>query len=440
MVKGCSQSLRKPGTQRGLKARGECDILDEVDISSLYMWGGEGAVVNLKTHIKSELWLAISNTYEAGNYTHAVLDSMHYLSNVLREKAGVDGDGVALVGQALGGDSPRLRVNKLQTETERNIQKGLEQILRGLFQAIRNPRSHEQIEDDKNTTDAIIFFIDYLLGILAESEEPFTIPKFLLRVFDPDFVKSDRYAQLLAEEIPENKRLDTLIEIYRKKCDGDGEKLKYIVNVILQRLTYDQTTEFLAVVSDELRTTQDSTAIRITLQILPPYLWVRVDEAARLRVENRLIESIREAEYDPESEMGPLIGSDLPSQTRDFLPHLTLLQEELRETLMEKLESKSRYERDYVASYFMSVLPALFVTKSQRWNCILAIRRAVKAEKSEILERRLLDFLHDCPKEWRDGIVEEFKDVTNPETPLYYLADGTPFLSHYMTYGDEIPF
>ena len=143
--------------------------------------------MNLQTHIKSDLWLAIQSTYEAGNYSHAILDAIHYLSNILREKTGADGDGKSLVGQALGGDSPRLRINRLQTETERNEQQGIESILRGMYQAIRNPRSHEQIVDKQETADAIIYFIDYLLIIIEKSEEPFVISKFMNCVFDPDF-------------------------------------------------------------------------------------------------------------------------------------------------------------------------------------------------------------------------------------------------------------
>jgi hypothetical protein len=77
--------------------------------------------MNLQTHIRPELWLAVASTYQAGNYGPAIVDAMHYLSDILREKTGVDGDGTALAGQALGGDSPRLRLNKLQTETEYQV-------------------------------------------------------------------------------------------------------------------------------------------------------------------------------------------------------------------------------------------------------------------------------------------------------------------------------
>ncbi|MFH1487096.1 MAG: TIGR02391 family protein, partial [Chloroflexota bacterium] len=255
-------------------------------------------------------------------------------------------------GQALGGESPRLRVNRLQTETERNVQKGLEQILRGMYLAIRNPRSHEQIEDTKDTADAIIHFLSYLLSILDESQEPFTLSKFLARVFDPDFVRSDRYAELLVAEIPLNKRLDTLVEIYRKRVEGDGEKLKYTVRAVISKLPDDQTARFLAVVSDDLKVAQEEAAIRLTLWVLPPHLWPQVSEVARLRIENKLIQSIREGKAYPSNKQ---VKGTLGTWARDFLQHFTYRQEAGR-VLLEKLESADWDDHRYVATYFMSVL------------------------------------------------------------------------------------
>lgn len=80
-------------------------------------------------------------------YTKAIEDAVHYMSDVLRERADAEGDGVSLVGQALGGDNPRLRINRFQTETEKSEQRGFLQLLSGIYLAIRNPRSHEQYED-----------------------------------------------------------------------------------------------------------------------------------------------------------------------------------------------------------------------------------------------------------------------------------------------------
>lgn len=197
--------------------------------------------MNLQTQIRPDLWEAISKTYSAQNYSHAIVDAMHHVTNLLREKSGLDGDGIPLISQVFGGDTPRLRVNKLQTQTERDIQKGIEHIFRGLYSAIRNPRTHEQITDKQEDADSIILFLNYLIGIITRSEEPFTTEKFLEGVFDPYFVKSSKYGSLMAQEIPKNKRLDTLIEIYRQKERGDIFKLEFVVKPIslLKKLRVD---------------------------------------------------------------------------------------------------------------------------------------------------------------------------------------------------------
>jgi uncharacterized protein (TIGR02391 family) len=137
------------------------------------------SIVNLQTHISGDLWQAIASAYEAGNFTNAILNAAHHTTDILRAKSGVDGNGVALVGQALGGDAPKLRVNALRSESERNVQKGIEHILRGMYLAIRNPRSHEQFQDNQQDADAIIHFVDYVLRVLNASSEAFTIKKFL---------------------------------------------------------------------------------------------------------------------------------------------------------------------------------------------------------------------------------------------------------------------
>jgi len=129
-------------------------------------------------------------------------------------------DGEQLVGKAFGGESPKLRINKLQTVTERDIQQGLLHILIGMYKGIRNPRSHDQIEDTKKSADAIIYFVDYILSIIDQSQESFTIPNFISRVFDEYFVQNIDYAKSLVDEIPPKKRFDVLVEIYHKKEMG----------------------------------------------------------------------------------------------------------------------------------------------------------------------------------------------------------------------------
>ena len=81
--------------------------------------------MNLKSEIRPDLWSAIEKAYESGLFKNAILNGFHFLSDILRERANVDGDGANLVGQALGGETPRLKVNKFQTESERNHKRPL---------------------------------------------------------------------------------------------------------------------------------------------------------------------------------------------------------------------------------------------------------------------------------------------------------------------------
>lgn len=356
---------------------------------------------------------------------------MHHLSNVLRDKTGVDGDGAALVGQALGGDPPRLKINKLQTETDRNVQRGIEQILRGLYWAVRNPRSHEQIEDTKDKANAIVYFISYLLDIIAESEEPFTLPRFLERVFDPDFVSSSRYAELLVTDIPANKCLDTLIEIYLRRSEGDGLKLAYLVRAIIARLSVDQIGQFTKVVSDELIVTRDDACVITTLQLLPPSLWLSLSEASRLRIESKLLRSIKEGEaYSDSSRVTGALGT----WAGDFLPHFSN-KDELARVFAEKLEHSDLDERRYVLRFFMGVLPAVVLNNWYAIRCISAICRAVRENEGEALDG-IKDWIQQYPERWQRAFVTKLNDLTDPNQPAIYLSDGTPFLRS----EEDIPF
>ena len=175
--------------------------------------------MDLKTGLAEPLWAAIETTYESHNYTSAISDAIYYLGDIIREKAGLQTDGVPLVMQAFGGKSPKLKVTRLQTESDRNIQKGTENLLLGLYQSVRNPRSHGKHVDTKEDADAIILFINYLLKIIGGAKGTFSKNDFLDRVFDPSFVKKTRYADLLGQRIPPKQRLDVMIEVYRRKED-----------------------------------------------------------------------------------------------------------------------------------------------------------------------------------------------------------------------------
>jgi len=76
------------------------------------------------------------------NYFHAVLEAVKGLAQRLRDLSGRADDGADLVNSALSSKAPILALNSLKTETELSEQKGIINLMIGLFGAMRNPTAH----------------------------------------------------------------------------------------------------------------------------------------------------------------------------------------------------------------------------------------------------------------------------------------------------------
>jgi uncharacterized protein (TIGR02391 family) len=334
--------------------------------------------MDLKTGLDEHLWAAIETSYESRNYTGAILDAIYYLGDIIREKAGLQSDGVALVGQALGGKSPKLKVNKLQTESDRNIQKGTENLLLGLYQGIRNPRSHGKHVDTKEDADAIVLFINYLLKIIGGAKGTFSKSEFLDRVFDPSFVERKRYAELLVGRIPPKQRLDIMIEVYRRKEEGELTKLALFSNALIAKLGEDEISMLAEVVSEELNLTDDNESVRFSIRMFPIEFWARLDESARLRSENRFLKSLTEGEYISSS--NKCIKGALGTWCSDYLK-IFLMKDDCIKAILRKLGS-SKTEQDYVFQYFgfalVDTMSEMQGTELAKW-AVKMLDRHVKA-------------------------------------------------------------
>lgn len=76
------------------------------------------------------------------NYFHAVLEAVKGVSERIREMSGLGTDGADLVNTVFSVKNPILALNSLKTETELSEQKGIGNLLVGVFGAIRNPTAH----------------------------------------------------------------------------------------------------------------------------------------------------------------------------------------------------------------------------------------------------------------------------------------------------------
>jgi uncharacterized protein (TIGR02391 family) len=312
--------------------------------------------INLQTRLDERLWNSIESTYNARNFSGAVIDTIHFIGQMIRDKSGLESDGVPLVGAAFGGKTPILKVSSLQTETDLNIQQGIEQLLRGMYQALRNPRSHGKVTDTQEDADAIILFLNYIVKQVDQSKSPFDRATFTKGIFDPLFPKNERYAELLAEELPPRLRLETLIQTFRDRETGDPSKLALFTFAVIQLLANDEIDQFCAVVSEELRSIEDESAIRTAIQLVPRNLWVRYSEIARLRIEERLIASITLGRY--QSANKKLVSGAFGTWAMGLVQFFTL-KSTLAFTIVGKLTSTDALEQGYGIQYFGDCLAAL---------------------------------------------------------------------------------
>ena len=309
--------------------------------------------MDIRTELEESLWTAIQTKYESSDYKGAILDALYDLSDSIREKTGLQSDGLPLIGEAFGGNSPKLRVNPLQTRSDKNVQKGTQSLLEGLFQSIRNPRSHEKHTDTKETADAIIVFVNYLLSIIGASKGMFSKPEFLGRVFDTAFVNRPKYAQLLVDEVPPRYRFEVMVDVYRRKEELELSKLALFTEALLAKFEDSDLSRIAEIVSAELKTTDSNEPVRLAANMFPCKFWIRLDESAKMRSENRFIESIKEGEYVAVSEK--CVRGAFGTWCQHSISNFVMINECIF-SLISKLNSSKREEQDYVFNFFCSAL------------------------------------------------------------------------------------
>ena len=78
------------------------------------------------------------------NYFHAVFEATKGVAQRLRDMSGKQSDGAKLVDETLlPKQNPLLAINSLQTDSERSEQNGFASLIKGCFEAVRNPLAHE---------------------------------------------------------------------------------------------------------------------------------------------------------------------------------------------------------------------------------------------------------------------------------------------------------
>lgn len=121
---------------------------------------------------------------------------------------------------------------------------------------------------------------------------------------------------------------------------------------MIKRTKDEQLSAFYKVISDELKVVMTDSTIKLILQILPAEKWPLIDEAARIRIENILIESIKEGKYDKDLDMN---DGWLGTWAQDYAKYF-ILRYPLYSCLIKKLQG-SEQDKNYVGEYFLWRVP-----------------------------------------------------------------------------------
>lgn len=86
--------------------------------------------------------------FKDGHYSQAVFEAFKAVNNMVKEKAKIkDRDGKNLMTHVFRKESPVLKLNKLETQSDLDEQEGFMFLFMGAMVGIRNPKAHEQFED-----------------------------------------------------------------------------------------------------------------------------------------------------------------------------------------------------------------------------------------------------------------------------------------------------
>ena len=105
------------------------------------------------------------------HYARAVEEAFKCLNNAVKDKSGrADSDGAGLMKTVFSANSPILKFNSLQTQSEQDEQLGYMEIFAGSMTGIRNPRAHEHnLADDPGVALELLILANHLMRKLENA-------------------------------------------------------------------------------------------------------------------------------------------------------------------------------------------------------------------------------------------------------------------------------
>ena len=109
--------------------------------------------------------------FRNGHYARAVEEAFKCLNNAVKDKSGrSSANGAGLMKTVFSANSPVLKLNALQSQSERDEQLGYMEIYAGSMTGIRNPRAHEhKLVDSPDEALELLVLANHLMRKLDGS-------------------------------------------------------------------------------------------------------------------------------------------------------------------------------------------------------------------------------------------------------------------------------
>lgn len=113
----------------------------------------------------SQLQQASGSLFRDRHYARAVEEAFKFLNSAVRDKSGITHqDGAGLMRTAFSANSPILKLNAWESQSEKDEQQGYMDIFAGSMTGIRNPRAHDhQLVDAPEVALELLILANHLV-------------------------------------------------------------------------------------------------------------------------------------------------------------------------------------------------------------------------------------------------------------------------------------
>ncbi len=109
--------------------------------------------------------------FKTGNYPSAIFEAFKAVHNYVQDKTGLTLEGVNLMEKVFNENKPILQLNELLTKSDRDEHKGFKYLFVGSQMGIRNPKAHENVQqEDPRRTLEYLSIASLLMRRIDESK------------------------------------------------------------------------------------------------------------------------------------------------------------------------------------------------------------------------------------------------------------------------------